>query len=340
MATVALTNPELRIIPLAEAEFPAVEALFNEQCAEWLDLLRWDYSKPSRLILDVVRQRELTGFAAMQDSATVGFIFYVIEDNRCSIGDIYVSKPWRGLGADKQLAQAVLDKLDRMTRLRRIESQCVGVGNTAATELFLARGFTRLDRHYMMARLARAGETDSLAASSYGESLSLSGIVIRGWRENDFASAARIIYRSYRGEHDSLINSQYQTEEGCAELLTILTEHVWCGDFLPSVSRVAVDRATGKRVGVLIASRIAEGAGHIGQISILPAYQGRGLGRRMINMVISELERHRYETISLAVTDANAGAYHLYQSCGFRTIHKFPVFYRERGRDRGAGARG
>ncbi len=330
MATVALTNPELRIIPLGEAEFPAIEALFNEQCDEWLELLRWDYSRPSRLILDVLRQRELTGFAAIEGGATIGFTFYVIEDNRCSIGDIYVSKPWRWLGADKHLAQAILDKLSQSPRLRRIESQFVGVGNTAATELFIERGFTHLDRHYMMARLAEAGESDSLAEASYAESPNLSNITIRSWREGDFASAARIIYRSYRGEHDSRINSQYQTEEGCAELLTILTEHVWCGDFLPSVSRVAIDSATGNRVGVLIASRIAKGAGHIGQISILPAYQGRGLGRRMISMAIAELEQRGYETISLAVTGANASAYHLYQSCGFRTIHQFPVFYDER----------
>jgi ribosomal protein S18 acetylase RimI-like enzyme len=324
MATVALTNPELRIIPLAEAEFPAVEALFNEQCAEWLELFRWDYTGPSRLILDVIRQGELTGFVAMQGGEPVGFTFYVIEDNRCSIGDIYVLKPWRGMGADKHLAQAILNKLDRTARLRRIESQCVGVGNAAVTELFLARGFERLDRHYMMAELTQTGESNSFRATG-----SLADLSIRGWREDDFASAAKIIHRSYRGEHDSRINSQYQTEEGCAELLTILTEHVWCGQFLPEASRVAVDRATGNRVGVLIASEIAEGAGHIGQISILRAYQGRGLGRKMINMAMSELERRSYEIISLAVTDANTSAYHLYDSCGFRTVHKFPVFYRE-----------
>jgi len=309
-----------------------VESLFDEQCAEWLELFRWDYEGPSRLILDVVRQRELTGFVAVQQGATVGFTFYVVEDNRCSIGDIYVSKPWRGLGTDKHLAQAILNKVDRTPRLRRVESQCVGVGNAAATELFLARGFERLDRLYMTARLLPDGENDlaiDLAAATGSLSRGLPDLSIRGWREDDFASAAKIIHRSYRGEHDSRINSQYQTEEGCAELLTILTEHVWCGEFLPDVTRVAVDRATGRRVGVLMASEIAEGAGHIGQISILPAYRGRGLGRRMINMVMSELERRGYETISLAVTSANASAYHLYESCGFRTVHEFPVFYRD-----------
>jgi ribosomal protein S18 acetylase RimI-like enzyme len=320
MATVALSNPELRIIPLADADFPAVEALFDEQCGEWLELFRWDYVGPSRLILDVVKQRELTGFVAMHGGSTAGFTFYVVEDNRCSIGDIYVSKPWRGLGVDKHLAEAILDKLARYPRLRRVESQCVGVGNDSVTELFLARGFERLDRHYMMAALAPGvGSHD----------VSLPGLSIRGWREDDFGGAARIIHRSYKGEHDSRINSQYQTEEGCAELLTILTEHVWCGEFLPDVSRVAVDSATGNRVGVLIASEIADGAGHIGQISILPAYQGRGLGRKMISMVMSELERQGYETISLAVTAANASARHLYETCGFRTVHEFPVFYRD-----------
>ena len=321
MATVALTNPELRIIPLADADFPAVEALLDEQCAEWLDLLRWDYAGPSRLILDVIKQRELTGFVAVQGGATVGITYYVVEDNRCSIGDIYVSKPWRGLSADRYMAQAIMDNLDRLPRLRRVESQCVGVGNNSATELFLARGFERLDRQYMMARLS---------PGVAGESRDLPGATIRGWREDDFASAARIIHRSYRGEYDSRINSQYQTEEGCAELLTILTEHVWCGEFLPEVSRVAVDSATGNRVGVLIASEIADGAGHVGQISILPSHQGRGIGRRMIDLVMSDLQDEGYETISLAVTSANTSALHLYESCGFRTIHEFPVFYRDR----------
>lgn len=301
-----------------------MEALLDEQCAEWLDLFRWDYAGPSRLILDVIKQRELTGFVAVQGGATVGITFYVVEDNRCSIGDIYVSKPWRGQGADRHLAQAILDKLDRLPRLRRVESQCVGVGNNSAMEFFLARGFERLDRHFMMARLSMA----CFSKAGEGRSLSLPGVSIRSWREDDFASAARIIHRSYRGEYDSRINSQYQSEEGCAELLTILTEHVWCGEFLPEVSRVAVDTATGNRVGVLIASEIADGAGHIGQISILPKYQGRGIGRRMIDTVMSELQEQGYETVSLAVTAANASALHLYESCGFRKIHEFPVFYR------------
>jgi ribosomal protein S18 acetylase RimI-like enzyme len=329
MATAALTDTDLRIIPLAEADLTGLERLFDEQCDEWLALLRWDYKGPSRLIREVTRRRELSGVAATIGGATIGFAFYVTEGRRCSIGDIYVSKPWRSLGADRQMVAAILDKLDRLTRLRRIESQCVSIGNDAANEMLSARGFKRFDRHYMTVSPAslNRGATGSARSRRRGEALD---IVIRPWEEADFPHAARIIHQSYRGEHDSKINSQYRTEEGCAELLSIMMDHIWCGDFLPRLSSVAIDRAKNQRVGVIIASRISAGAGHLSQISVLPAYQGRGIGRRMISAVVSDFERHGFGYVSLAVTRENLAAYRLYQSCGFSTIHQFPVFYREK----------
>jgi ribosomal protein S18 acetylase RimI-like enzyme len=157
----------------------------------------------------------------------------------------------------------------------------------------------------------------------------LTDISMRAWRPTDFDPAARVVHRSYRSKHDSRINSQYQTVQGCAELMTILTDHFWCGDFLPQASIVAV-RPSGALAGVLIASRVASGVGHLGQISVHPAQQGRGIGRRMIEMALSHFRERGYKSVSLAVTTANKNALHLYESCGFRTIHTFPVFYREK----------
>jgi ribosomal protein S18 acetylase RimI-like enzyme len=316
------------IIPLAQANQAGLEALFDEQCDEWLRLLHWDYTGASRLIRQVARQRELSGFVAVRGGDTIGFAYYVVEASRCSIGDIYVTREARGAGADRLMAEAILEKLSRLPRMRRIESQCVGVGNDGANELFAAQGFEHFDRYYMMTDLARLDR--SLFQREENRSNSQPNFSIRAWKEDDFTQAAQIIHRSYVGKYDSLINSQYATEEGCAELLMILTDHIWCGDFLPQISRVALESATHDQVGVLIASRIAAGTGHIGQISIQPAYQGLGLGRRMIYGALSEFQRRGFTEASLAVTSANVGALHLYQSCGFRTIHTFPVFYRER----------
>ena len=307
------------MVPLAETDLAALERLFDEECAEWIELLKWDYKGASMLVRDVARQRQLSGLVAVSGNTTVGFAYYLIEDRRCSIGDVYVSRPWRGMGIDRDMAEAVLDKIDQVGRVRRIESQCVGVGNHDADLLFQARGFERLERSYMLAEVA--SEDPSLAPTT--------DVTIRHWKKTDFSQAVRVIHRSYHGTYDSRINSQYRTEQGCAELLTILTDHIWCGDFLPLVSRVAV-RPSGSIVGVLIASRVARGVAHIGQISVHPAHQGRGIGRRMIASAVAEFRNRGFKSASLAVTTANAGAFHLYQTCGFETIHTFPVFYREK----------
>jgi ribosomal protein S18 acetylase RimI-like enzyme len=320
MAT-ALRDPKISIVPIADTNLGALDKLFDEECVEWLDLLKWDYKGASTLIRDVARQRQLSGFAAIRGNIVVGFAYYVIEGWRCSIGDIYVSKSWRGSGIDRELAKTVLDQLDAVRRLRRIESQYVGLDNNEADIVFRQRGFERLERSYMVVDLGLAPEaTDRTDPPD---------ISIRAWQPKDFDQAARVIHRSYRGQHDSSINSQYQNLQGCAELLTILTDHFWCGDFLPQMSLVAT-RPSGALAGVLIASRVAPGVGHLGQISVHPGHQGRGIGRRMIERTLHQYGVSGYEYVSLAVTTANINAFHLYESCGFRTIHTFPVFYREK----------
>lgn len=322
MATAALINPEVSIASIADADLASLEKLFDEQCAEWLELLKWDFKGPSMLIRGVARHRQLTGFVATRGATTVGFAYYLIEGPRCSIGDIYVSHSCRGIGIDRQLAAAVFEKLDRMGRVRRIESQYVGVDNYEADSLFQARGFQRLERNYMLVDLDVISPTDGL-------NIEPGGVSIRAWKKSDFSQAARIIHRSYRGTHDSRINGQYRTEEGCADLLSILTDSVWCGDFTPQVSRVAL-RPSGSLAGVLIGSRVSHGVGHVGQISVHPASQGQGIGRRLLQSALSEFRNRGFNSVTLAVTSANASAVHLYESCGFRTIHSFPVFYREK----------
>lgn len=333
MATVTLTNTDARIIPMSDADLAGLDALFDEQCREWLALLRWDYTGPSRLVRQVARQRELTGFVAVSGGHAIGFAYYIVESNRCSIGDIYVTKAWRGAGVDRQLVAAILDALDRGPRLRRIESQCVSIDNDGASELFVARGFERFDRHYMMRELAQ-DESDGVTTGNTRlfESMGDGGafdVTIRSWQEADFAQAARVIHQSYRGRTDSRINSQYMTEEGCAELLAILTDHLWCGDFLPHITRVAVPRGGRRPVGVLIASRIAPRVGHVGQLSVHHAYQGQGLGRRLLTGVLQEFAQYGFNAATLAVTGINQPALRLYESTGFRCIHSFPVFFKE-----------
>jgi ribosomal protein S18 acetylase RimI-like enzyme len=322
MATAPLITHDIHVIPLADADFVGLEQLFDEQCEEWLALLGWDYSGPSRLIRDVVRERDLSGFVALSGTHTVGFAFYVIESNRCSIGDIYVAKNWRGVGVDKQLAEALLEKLEATPRLRRIESQSVSIENHGIYSAFEAYGFKRFERDYMMIGASHWQSNSSARQRKASDKFSLCH-----WEDEDFAQAVKVIQASYVGQLDSLINNQYCTEDGCADLVAILTEHIWCGNFLRHVTRVAFDQTTHKIVGVLIASRISPGVGHISQISVRPSYQGLGIGRLMIQSALAEFFDLGFQNVSLAVTHENANARHLYEACGFRIRHSFPVFY-------------
>ncbi|MEW6125860.1 MAG: GNAT family N-acetyltransferase [Acidobacteriota bacterium] len=331
MATAPLTTSEIQLIPLVDADFAQLDLLFDEQCQEWFDLLGWNYTNASQLIRQVVRDRDLSGYVAMSGNAAIGFIYYVIESNRCSIGEIFITREWRGLGVDKRLAEAVLTYLEKFPRIRRIESQSLSIENQASHDFLTGYGFTRLDRNYMSIALDNYQPLKMFRADSNPSVVHPApDIFIRAWRDEDFNASVKVIQSSYKDTVDSRINNQYCTEEGCADLLAVLTQHVWCGDFLPHIARVAIDQKSNKILGLLTASRIADGRGHISQISVRPEYQGLRIGRRMIESALKEFAVLNFKTVSLAVTAVNKNALHLYESCGFQTVHSFPVFYLDR----------
>lgn len=320
----------LRISTLTRSNVNLLDALLREQCAEWAEKLWWDYTGATALLKDIFRDGGLPGLIVTDENNPIGFAFYVMEGSRCSIGDIYISPEWRSSGADELIVEAILKKVDSTPRLRRIECQSVNFGNAAADAAFVYHGFNRFERNFMLAEIGsfsvEASESD---ANQIVDDFQIQSFQIRSWTDLDFNRAARVIYRSYRLEDDRKINSQYASEEGCADLLSILTETIWCGEFLPFASKVAISRDSGTIVGIAIVSKIFDRTGHVGQISVLPEYQGRGVGRALIEAVSRDLSSQGFVHLSLAVTATNKRAAVLYGSCGFRTIHSFPVYYRQ-----------
>lgn len=71
-------------------------------------------------------------------------------------------------------------------------------------------------------------------------------------------------------------------------------------------------------VGYAIISMVV-GEAHIMNISVNPAFQGQGVGRKILNHLI-DYARPRAEQIFLEVRPSNPSAIHLYQSSGFKQI--------------------
>ena len=116
------------------------------------------------------------------------------------------------------------------------------------------------------------------------------------------------------------------------EQLTIESETVWLTAQLEGIEAGNVIQLLIIRddeiVGIAGIRRQTHVSQHIGVlgISIKQAYRGRGLGRALMNVVISEAQKHLegLRMIALDCFGSNAPAIHLYRSLGFIEYGRLP----------------
>lgn len=64
----------------------------------------------------------------------------------------------------------------------------------------------------------------------------------------------------------------------------------------------------------------AAGEAHVLNISVAPAYQGRGLGRRLLQHLLEAARGHGADTVFLEVRPSNRAAMRLYETAGFNQV--------------------
>ena len=67
--------------------------------------------------------------------------------------------------------------------------------------------------------------------------------------------------------------------------------------------------------------------GHITNVAVDPAYQGQGLGRRLMNELILRVKELGVDSMTLEVRPSNQVAINLYTSLGFRSVGQRPKYY-------------
>ena len=67
--------------------------------------------------------------------------------------------------------------------------------------------------------------------------------------------------------------------------------------------------------------------GHITNVAVDPDYQGQGLGRRLMNELISRVKALGVESMTLEVRPSNTVAINLYTRLGFRSVGQRPKYY-------------
>ena len=141
----------------------------------------------------------------------------------------------------------------------------------------------------------------------------------------DLADCARLLVEAHAGGVEARINEAFREDSAGLAYLRELVDADGCGVHEPAASSVA--RAGGV-VGFCIATRTSEAVGHIPQIAVLPAAQGRGVGAALMTRTVNRLREAGGSRVTLSVTRSNASAAAWYARAGFQVLTTFSSYYR------------
>jgi ribosomal protein S18 acetylase RimI-like enzyme len=304
------------VVELRRLSAEQLGPLLDEETEAWRNELEWDFHLSSDLVRRFVHMQALSGFALMRGAYAAGYCYYVCEEGKGLIGDLYVRREFRSPENENILLGAVLDAIWRTTGVRRVEAQLMMLSSPLERSIPRHNWFRAYPRYFMEAPL---GHVAGLPARAHA------GSAIVPWTENRHEQTARLIANAYQGHVDSQINDQYRSPGGARRFLTNIVQYPGCGAFFAPASLASTD-ADARLRGVSLASLVADDVGHITQVCVAPSERGTGLGYELMRQSLIALAARGCRTVSLTVTSSNEKAVGLYERMGFVTRRKFAAY--------------
>lgn len=305
------------LLDLWQIQAEDLETLLAEEIRTWRVELDWDFQPSAELVRRFVDVHALNGYALLMGDEVAGYAYYVCEEHKGLLGDLYVRREYRTADNEHRLLGAVVDHLIRARYVRRIESQLM-LARTLQSRLLPGAAWCRTYPRNFMAVEAR------VAAKLIPRALEQ--VELAEWTERWQDETAHLIASAYRGHIDSEINDQYRSPAGARRFLFNIVQYPGCGTFFEPAACVAVHTGTGRLCGVSLTSMVAQGSGHVTQICVSPAVKGKGVGYELLRRSLRRLAEAGASKISLTVTAANTDAVRLYERVGFGTVRQFPAF--------------
>ncbi len=317
-------DASIEILDLRHFAAPILCPVLEAEGELWKQRLHWDYRPSAKLLMQYLDSHMLPGYVALAADHVAGYVFCVYEETKAVIGDVFAmpcpaAGPANGSCSARPIEETLLTHLLELLlsspQVDRIESQLLLHPAGAHSPIFRESGFQIYRRLFMVQSLE--GRGNPLAANLPGD------LILRGWRDDDLAPAARLICTAYSGHPDGLINDQYRSVHGSMRFLNNIVRYSGCGSFSAPVSHVVVERASREFAALILGSRVSPQSGHITQLCVHPAYRRRGLARLLLSLAASGFLRQGASEISLTVTEANSEAIDLYLDEGYRCAHVF-----------------
>ena len=325
MAAAKAPMSELDLVDLRETRGEDLAPLLEMQSREWRSRFYWDFQPTAGIIQRFLDARNLHGYALSVAGRLVGYSYFIYEDGKALVGDLFLEEAFRELALERWLLDQTVKAAAVYPGVRRVEGQALGLTYELEEEPLFSRPMTVTPRLFMICQNfgERVWETQP----------SPEGLRFSAWDDSDLEPAAQLIAGGYDGHVDAVINDQYRTVAGARRFLVNTTQHTGCGVFLRRASIVARRGIFRSVAGICLASRVDHGAGHITQICVSPGYRGRGVGREMLRRSLDALARQGCEAATLTVTASNRAAIQLYEAFGFTVLRRFSAFIWERGEE-------
>lgn len=304
-----------RVIALRDLRASDLEPVLAEETHLWAKSLNWDFRASANLVRRFLDIQSLNGFALSLGPRVIGYSYYVCEDHKGLIGDLYVAREFASCENEMLLLAAILNTLKHQPGVRRVESQLLMLLCDNADLLPYPQTLHIHERHFM--------EIPINAIASLPPASLPAGLAIDAWSERRQDDAASLIADSYRGHIDSNINDQYRSPGGARKFLLNIVQFPGCGAFFQPASFLAVDTASRRIAGMCLSSLISPDTGHITQVCVAPAYRGAGIGYELLRHSLTALSRAQCTSASLTVTAANFDAVRVYEKMGFAKVRDF-----------------
>jgi ribosomal protein S18 acetylase RimI-like enzyme len=290
----------------------------EEEQDEWWRRLRWDRQRFARLCLRLARRRRLFGWLLAEDGHPVAKSLLGDHGATCSLDLPYSAAARRGEGLLPALLEHPIRELQATPEVRRIETAFFPFGETDPAPFLAGKGFRALPRLYMTRRLPGA-------PVSGGAPPPVTGIRLKRWRRFD-PQLPRLLRDAYVGTPDRDASAIYATAAGCLVYLDALVRGEECGRFSAPLSTLARD-PSGRTIGFLLGTLISRDTAHVAQVAVHPEWQGRGIGRLLLDHFFAEGTRLGLRGTSLLVTRANHRAREWYGRAGYEELEPFVSFW-------------
>ena len=311
-------SPLARIVDLRHLRSGDLDALLEEETETWRETLDWDFRASAGLVRRFLDMQALNGYSLLMNGQAVGYCYFVSEEHKGLIGDLYVLRDFVSVENEETLLRTVVDSLVKAPFVQRIESQLMMLRTAGQVQLPQSRYLRLHNRNFM--------EIGREAIALLAETKPTFPALIDTWHERKQDEAASLIAGAYQGHIDSEINDQYRSPAGARRFLLNIIQYPGCGSFFQPASFVAIDPQNGRMCGLCLASLVQAEVGHITQVCVSKAVRETGLGYALIRRSLESLANHGCRKASLTVTATNVGAIQLYERMGFHKTRDFAAY--------------